>query len=465
MTKRRRIYGWLIAGLLVAGLGLGAGGVLAQEAEAPPAMVEEMAPPAAVEEAPPAETEAPPPAISSGDTAWVLTSTALVLLMTAPGLAIFYGGMVRRKNVLATMMYSFIALCLVSVQWVLWGYSLAFGPDVGKIVGDLSYLGLKGVTGEVGPYSAVLPHQAFMAFQMVFAVITLALISGAFAERMKFSAFLLFGLLWTTFVYDPLCHWVWGGGWIGALGALDFAGGTVVHISSGVSALVCAIVLGKRIGYGSEPMPPHNLPLVLIGASLLWFGWFGFNAGSALTAGGQAATAFVATNTATAAAALAWMFAEWAYRGKPTMLGAASGAVAGLVAITPAAGFVGPIASILIGLVAGVLCYCAVLLRGKLGYDDALDVFGVHGIGGTWGAIATGLFANPAFGGKAGLFFGEPAQLGKQLIAVGATYALAIVGTFIILQIVNVIVGLRVSGEEERTGLDLSQHRESGYAI
>ncbi len=458
MKGIRGMYGWLIAGLLAAGLGLGATGALAQDVVVEETIVEEVV----VEEA---AAEAPPPTINSGDTAWILTSTALVLLMTAPGLALFYGGMVRRKNVLATMMYSFIALCLVSVQWVLWGYSLAFGPDVGKIVGDLSYLGLKGVTGEAGPYSSGLPHQAFMAFQMVFAVITLALISGAFAERMKFSAFLLFGLLWTTFVYDPLCHWVWGGGWIGALGALDFAGGTVVHISSGVSALVCAIVLGKRIGYGSEAMPPHNLTLVLIGASLLWFGWFGFNAGSALTAGGQAATAFVATNTATAAAALAWMFAEWGYRGKPTMLGAASGAVAGLVAITPAAGFVGPISSIVIGIGAGVLCYFAVLMRGRLKYDDALDVFAVHGIGGTWGAIATGLFANPAFGGKAGFFFGEPAQLGKQLIAIGATYALAIVGTFIILQIVKMIVGLRVSGDEERTGLDLSQHQESGYVM
>ena len=461
MKGTRGMYGWLIAGLLVAGLSLGAGGVLAQEAEAPPAMEEA---PAAVAEAA-AEPEPAPPTISSGDTAWVLTSTALVLMMTAPGLALFYGGMVRRKNVLATMMYSFIALCLVSVQWVLLGYSLSFGPDVGKVIGDLSYLGLKGVGGEPGPFSAALPHQAFMAFQMVFAVITLALISGAVAERMKFSAYLVFGLLWTTLIYDPLTHWVWGGGWIGTMGALDFAGGTVVHISSGVSALVCAIVIGKRIGYGSEPMPPHNLPLVLIGASLLWVGWFGFNAGSALTAGSQAATAFVATNTAAAAAAMGWLFAEWAYRGKPTMLGAASGAVAGLVAITPAAGFVGPISSLIIGGAAGVICYFAVLLRGKLGYDDALDVFAVHGVGGTWGAIATGLFANPAFGGKAGLFFGEPAQLGKQLIAIGATYVLAIVGTFIILKIVDATIGLRVSADEERTGLDLSQHRESGYAM
>jgi ammonium transporter, Amt family len=460
LSTRKWMIG-LMAGVLVTGLIAVAGITLADD-EAPPAAS------VAAPEAPPAEAapaEAATPKIDSGDTAWLLTSTALVLLMTAPGLAIFYGGLVRRKNALSTMMYSFIALCLVSVQWVLFGYSLAFGPDVDQIVGSLSYFGLKGVGGEPGPFSSTTPHQAFMAFQMVFAVITLALISGAFAERMKFSAFLVFGLLWTTFIYDPLAHWVWGGGWVGTLGALDFAGGTVVHISSGVSALVCALVIGKRVGYGSEPMPPHNLPLVLIGASLLWFGWFGFNAGSALTAGAQAATAFVATNTATAAAAMAWMFAEWIYRGKPTMLGTASGAVAGLVAITPAAGFVGPIFSIVIGIGAGVLCYSAVLMRSKLGYDDALDVFAVHGIGGTWGAIATGLFANPAFGGKAGLFFGEPGQVVKQVIAVAATYVLAGVGTFIILMIVNMTVGLRVTVEEERTGLDLSQHHENGYAL
>jgi ammonium transporter, Amt family len=406
--------------------------------------------------------EEAPPAIDSGDTAWLLTSTALVLAMTAPGLALFYGGMVRRKNVLGTMMHSFIALCLISVQWVLWGYSLAFGPDIGKVIGSLSYFGLSGVGGEP---SGTVPHLAFMVFQLVFAVITLALITGAFAERMKFSAYIAFGLLWSTFIYDPLCHWVWGGGWIGDLGALDFAGGTVVHISSGVSALVCAIVIGKRIGHGSEPMPPHNITLVLIGASLLWFGWFGFNAGSALTAGAQAASAFVATNTAAAAAALGWMFAEWAYRGKPTLLGAASGAVAGLVAITPAAGFVGPVSSIIIGIGAGVICYYGVILKGKLGYDDSLDVFAVHGIGGTWGALATGLFANPVFGGEAGLFFGNPGQLFKQIVAVVATYVLAIVGTFIILKVIDATMGLRVSDEEERTGLDLSQHNESGYAL
>ena len=399
--------------------------------------------------------------LDSGDTAWILTSTALVLAMTVPGLALFYGGMVRRKNVLGTMMHSFMALCLVSVQWVLIGYSLAFGPDIAQLVGGLDHFGLKGVTGLNG----TIPSMVFMVFQLVFAVITLALITGAFAERVKFSAFLLFGLLWTTIVYDPLCHWVWGGGWIGTMGALDFAGGTVVHISSGVSALVFSIYVGKRIGYRSEAMPPHNLPLVLIGASLLWVGWFGFNAGSALAADFIAANAFVATNTAAAAAAMGWLFAEWAYRGKPTMLGAVSGAVAGLVAITPAAGFVGPVSSIIIGVGAGVICYFGVILKGKLGYDDSLDVFAVHGLGGTWGALATGLFANPAFGGESGLFFGNPAQFGKQIVAVGATYALAIVGTLIILKIVDMTIGLRVSDEDERTGLDLSQHNESGYAL
>jgi ammonium transporter, Amt family len=401
------------------------------------------------------------PTLDTGDTAWILTSTALVLAMTAPGLALFYGGMVRRKNALGTMMHSFVALCLVSIQWVLIGYSLAFGPDIGKIVGDLSHIGLRGVEG----LSGTIPAMSFMVFQLVFAAITLALISGAFAERVKFSAFLLFGLLWTTLIYDPLCHWVWGGGWLMELGALDFAGGTVVHISSGVSALVFAIVIGKRIGHGSEAMPPHNLPLVLIGASLLWVGWFGFNAGSALGANEIAANAFVATNTAAAAAALAWMFAEWGYRGKPTLLGAVSGAVAGLVAITPAAGFVGPVSSIIIGIGAGVICYYGVILKGKLGYDDSLDVFAVHGLGGTWGALATGLFANPAFGGQSGLFFGNAGQFGKQIIGVGATYILAIVGTYIILKIVDVTVGLRVDDQEERTGLDLSQHNESGYAL
>ena len=455
--KNHKTY---LCGLLVIGLlGLAFLPVLAQEATEPPA------------EAPAAEVapvEAPAPKIDTGDTAWVLTCSALVLAMTAPGLVLFYGGMVRRKNALGTMMHSFIILCLISVQWVLWGYSLAFGPDKGGLIGGLEWFGLNGVGLDPNPdYAGTIPHQAFMIFQAMFAVITPALIVGAFAERIKFSAFLLFTLLWATFVYDPLAHWVWAvGGWLRNLGALDFAGGTVVHISSGVSALVCAIVLGKRIGHGSEPMPPHNLPLTLIGASMLWFGWFGFNAGSAVASGALATSAFVVTNTATAAAALAWMFAEWAYRGKPTVLGAASGAVAGLVAITPASGFVGPISSIMIGIGAGVICYFAVVMKNSFGYDDALDVFAVHGIGGTWGAIATGLFANPAINsaGK-GLFFGNPGQVMTQIMAVAATWILAIVGTFILLKIVDAIIGLRLTREDEQTGLDLSQHSESGYSF
>ena len=341
--------------------------------------------PAAVEQAVPA------PKVDTGDTAWVLISTALVMLMT-PGLALFYGGMVRRKNVLGTIMQSFIALGVMTILWVLYGYSLSFGPDVGHIIGNLDWIGLKGVGLEPNPdYAATIPHQAFMIFQMMFAVITPALITGAIAERFKFSTYLVFLVLWATFVYFPLAHWVWGvGGWIRNLGALDFAGGLVVHISSGVSALAAAIVVGKRKGYGREPMMPHNITMTLIGAALLWFGWFGFNGGSAVASGSLATSAFVVTHIATAAAALSWMFAEWKHRGKPTALGAASGAVAGLVAITPASGFVGPMSSVIIGLAAGVICYLAINLKSKFGYDDSLDVVGVHGVGGTWGAIATG---------------------------------------------------------------------------
>ncbi len=397
--------------------------------------------------------------ISAGDTAWILTSSALVLAMTAPGLALFYGGMVRGKNVLATMMHSFMALCLVSVVWVLWGYSLAFSPDIGGIVGGLQWVGLTQVGMEAYPGTAI-PHLAFMVFQLMFAVITVALIAGSFAERMKFSGFIVFVVLWSTLIYSPLAHWVWGGGWLANLGALDFAGGTVVHISSGVSALACALVLGARMGYQKDILTPHNLPFTVIGASLLWVGWFGFNAGSALGANGIAAGAFVATNTATAAAALAWLAVEWVYRGKPTMLGAVSGAVAGLVAITPAAGFVGPISSIWIGIGAGVLCYLAVLWKHKLGYDDALDVLGIHGVGGTWGAIATGLFASV---GAKGLFFGNPAQVVPQVVAVLATWVFALVGTYLILKLVDVTIGLRVSAEGEVLGLDLSEHNERAY--
>lgn len=438
-------------------------GVAQTAPEAPPAAG---APPAAPDA--PAAAPAPPPKIDTGDTAWVLTSTALVLAMTAPGLALFYGGMVREKNVLGTIMQSFIVLCLISVQWVLWGYSLAFGPDQGHIIGGLDWLGLNGVGLEPNAdYAATIPHQAFMIFQAMFAVITVALITGAIAERMKFSSFLVFALLWATFIYDPLAHWVWAvGGWMRNLGALDFAGGTVVHISSGISALACALVLGKRRGYGREHMAPHNLPMTVLGASLLWFGWFGFNAGSAVASGALATSAFVVTNTATAAAALGWMAVEWMYRGKPTVLGAASGAVAGLVAITPASGFVGPISSIIIGVVAGALCFWAVMLKGRLGYDDSLDAVGIHGIGGTWGALATGLFASKAINaaGNDGLFFGNPGQLWIQFVAVLATWVFAFVGTYVILKVVDATMGLRVSDEEEQLGLDLSQHEERAYS-
>ncbi len=405
--------------------------------------------------------------INAGDTAWVLVSSALVLMMVVPGLALFYGGLVRRKNVLATLMQSFVLLAMISIQWVLFGYTIAFGPDIASLFGSLKYLGLAGVGGDPGPYSSTTPHLAFMTFQGMFAAITPALITGAFAERMKFKAFLIFGLLWATFIYDPLAHWVWGGGWIQKLGALDFAGGTVVHISSGVSALVCAVMLGKRRGFPSEYMPPHNLPFAVTGAALLWVGWFGFNAGSALAADGIAANAFVTTNTAASAAALAWMFCEWKHSGKPTMLGAATGAVAGLVGITPGAGFVGPMSAIIIGGVAGILCYLAVVMKGRFGYDDSLDVVGVHGVGGIWGALATGLFASIAVnaGGANGLFFGNPAQMGPQIIAVIGTIVYAGVGSWIILKILDVTMGLRVSDEDEQMGLDLSQHNEAGYVM
>ncbi len=414
------------------------------------------------------EQTAPAPKVDTGDTAWVLISTALVMLMT-PGLALFYGGMVRRKNVLGTIMQSFIALGVMTILWVLYGYSLSFGPDVGHIIGNLDWIGLKGVGLEPNPdYAATIPHQAFMIFQMMFAVITPALITGAIAERFKFSTYLVFLVLWATFVYFPLAHWVWGvGGWIRNLGALDFAGGLVVHISSGVSALAAAIVVGKRKGYGKEPMMPHNITMTLIGAALLWFGWFGFNGGSAVASGSLATSAFVVTHIATAAAALSWMFAEWKHRGKPTALGAASGAVAGLVAITPASGFVGPMSSIIIGLAAGVICYLAVNLKSKFGYDDSLDVVGVHGVGGTWGAIATGLFASKAINsaGNDGLFFGNPSLLMNQLISIGAAWVYSFVITLIILKALDATMGLRVDDQEEFVGLDHAQHGESGYTF
>jgi Amt family ammonium transporter len=404
--------------------------------------------------------------MDTGDTAFMLIATAMVMLMT-PGLALFYGGLVRSKNVLATTMQSFVCLGLISVLWVVYGYSLAFGPDVGHFIGNLDHVFLKGVGLEPGPYSATIPSLLFCAFQLMFAIITPALITGAFAERMKFTAFLAFTILWSTLVYLPVCHWVWGQeGWLFKMGALDFAGGTVIHINSGAAALVAALVLGKRKGYGRDSMHPHNLPMTVLGAGLLWFGWFGFNAGSALGASPIAVLALFTTQVATGAGALAWVIAEWKVQGKPTTLGAASGALAGLVAITPGAGFVSPVSAIIMGGVAGVLCYLAVLAKSKLGYDDSLDVVGVHGVGGIWGALATGIFAssvvNPAGNG---LLNGNPHQLVVQAIGVGSTIAYSVVVTFILLKVIDVIIGLRVSSDDETQGLDLTQHSEVGYNL
>lgn len=409
-----------------------------------------------------------PPKIDSGDTAWVLAAAALVLLMT-PALGFFYGGMVRRKNALNIIMQSFIIVALISVQWVLYGYSLAFGPDVGGVIGDLSWAGLRLVGGAPNPdYAATIPHQAYMVFQLMFAIITPALITGAFAERMKFKSFLIFIILWATIVYDPLAHWVWGaGGWLHNLGALDFAGGTVVHISSGIAALAAAIVMGKRLGFSKEPMESHNISYIVLGAGLLWFGWFGFNAGSALTAGALATSAFVVTNTAAAMAALTWMTISWWRGGKPSVVGAATGAVVGLVAITPASGYVGPLAAIIIGLGAGIFCYMALQLRAKLKLDDSLDVWGCHGIGGTWGALATGLFASKAINdaGANGLFYGNPGQFGVQLLAVAVSWVWSFGMTFLILKVLDWTMGLRVSKDEEEVGLDLAQHGERAYQL
>jgi Amt family ammonium transporter len=404
--------------------------------------------------------------MNSGDTAFMLVATALVMFMT-PGLALFYGGLVRSKNVLSTIMQSFICLGLISLTWVFFGYSLAFGPDIGGFIGNLDWALLKGVGLSPGPYSDTIPDLLFVAFQMMFAIITPALITGAFAERMKFSAYILFALLWSTLVYLPVCHWVWGGGWIGGHGALDFAGGTVIHINSGAAALVAAIVIGKRRGYGKEPFHPHNLTMTILGASILWVGWFGFNAGSALAAGDISTLAFFTTQVAAGTAALSWVVAEWMIQGKPTTLGAASGAVAGLVAITPAAGFVSPVSAIIIGFTAGIICYLAVLAKSKLNYDDALDVVAVHGIGGLWGALATGLFASTLWnpGGADGLFYGNPKLLGVQAYGAFATIVYSMIVTFIILKVIDAIVGLRVETDAELRGLDLAEHSEAGYTI
>jgi Amt family ammonium transporter len=404
--------------------------------------------------------------INTGDTTFVIMSSALVMLMT-PGLGLFYGGMVRQKNVLATIMQSFVVLGLISIQWALFGYSFAFGADVHGLIGGLNFLGLQGVGPLPNPaYAATIPHQAFMIFQAMFAIITPALITGAFAERFKFSSFLVFTLLWATLVYDPIAHWVWGtGGWLKNLGVLDFAGGIVVHISAGFAALVVSIMIGKRKGYPKGTMLPHNMTMVLLGTSLLWFGWFGFNAGSALAANGLAISAFIATNFSGASAMLVWLLLEWIVRGKPTALGAASGAIAGLAAVTPAAGFVGPMSAIAIGAIASPICFGAIQFKNRFGYDDSLDAFGVHGIGGTWGVLATGLFAslavNPA--GADGLFRGQTHLLMVQALAVVVTAVFSMVATFILIKIVDLLMGIRVPDHEEVIGLDLTQHGEAGY--
>jgi len=413
-----------------------------------------------------APAPAPSP-INSGDTAWMLTSMALVLMMTIPGLGLFYAGMVRKKNVLATVMQSFAITCIVTVLWFIIGYSAAFTNDdpsaPGAFIGSFAHFMLNGIgAGSVSPLAGTIPEYVFNAFQMTFAIITPALICGAFAERMKFSALLIFMSLWLLFVYVPIAHWVWGGGFLGGLGVLDFAGGTVVHINAGVAGLVCALVLGKRKGFGTTNMAPHNLVLTFIGAGLLWVGWFGFNAGSAVAANGLAGVAMLNTQIATAAAALAWMFAEWLVVKKPSVLGILSGAVAGLVAVTPAAGFVNPTGAFIIGIVAGVICYYAAAhLKKMIGYDDSLDAFGVHGIGGIVGALLTGVFADPAMNGKAGLFFGNPGQVWTQIEGIAVTIAWTAVVSFIILMITRVLVGLRPSELDEEEGLDISQHGES----
>jgi Amt family ammonium transporter len=404
--------------------------------------------------------------INTGDTAWILISTGLVLLMM-PGLALFYGGLVRTKNVLSTFMHSFVVLGLLTLQWAMFGYSLAYGPDHGGIIGGLSFAFMRGV--DLAPRQGdTIPHMLFFAYQMMFAIITPALISGAYAERLKFSAYTLFTLLWATLVYDPLAHWVWGsGGWMAKMGVLDFAGGIVVHVSSGVSALVVALVVGKRLGYPRERSLPHNLTMVLLGAGILWFGWFGFNGGSALSASGIATLALVNSQLAAAAGGIAWLIIDVIRYGKASALGFASGLVAGLATVTPASGFVGPMGAIAIGVAAGLACYGAVMLKGKLNYDDTLDAFGVHGVGGAVGTILLGVFASKAWnaGGADGLITGDVTFLGKQILAVAVTIAFSVAGTLVILKVVDATVGLRVSADEEREGLDINLHGEEGYSI
>ncbi|MBI3862363.1 MAG: ammonium transporter [Planctomycetia bacterium] len=441
--------------------------------------------------APPPDSRLAGPTLSGADTAWMLISSALVLMMTAPGLALFYCGLVRKKNVLGVMMQCFFLMGILSIVWALYGYSLAFAPDaLGGFCGGTEFMFMNGVlptwsasTGADVPMAGSIPRSLHMVYQMMFFIITPALICGAYAERMKFSTMVVFTILWGTFVYCPIAHWVWSDqGWLNffyiplapdapkqaaAFPALDFAGGTVVHISSGVSALICALVLGKRLGHGQEPMPPHNMTYTCIGAALLWVGWFGFNAGSALAANALAVNAFVSTHLAAAAGTVAWAGAEWALRGKPSILGACSGAVAGLVCITPAAGSVTPLYGIVIGALAGVVCYQACNLKAKFGYDDALDAFGVHGVGGTLGALVTGIFATaavvPAQTKAVGVLEGNGAQFINQAVGAGASIAIAVVFTLILLKILDAVMGLRVSQQEELQGLDVSQHGEEGY--
>lgn len=405
-------------------------------------------------------------ALNSGDTAWIIVSTALVMMMTPAGLALFYGGMSRYKNVLNTFAMTFVAYCLASVIWMMWGYTLAFGPDKGGIIGGLDHLFMNGIG--VNTLSGTIPTYVFALFQMTFACITVALVLGSIVDRMKFSSWIVFTILWVTFIYCPVAHWVWGGGWMGSMGALDFAGGNVVHINAGVAGLVLSLVVGKRIGYGKDAMFPSSISLTALGAALLWFGWFGFNAGSQLAADGVAASAFMVTNTSASVAALAWMSAEWIYNKKPTVLGLASGIVAGLVAITPAAGFVNMPGALVIGLVAGLLGYFSVaILKHKAGYDDSLDAFGVHGMCGIWGALATGLFATPAVNESArGLFYGNPKQLMIQIISIGATAAFTAIGTLIVVYITKIVTrGLRVEQDNEIEGLDSSLHGERAFEI
>lgn len=403
--------------------------------------------------------------MSAADTAFVMACAALVLVMT-PGLAIFYGGLTRSKNVLSTMMHSFFMMGLASVLWVLYAYSLSFGTDVGGFIGGLNYLMANGVGAQPLEGQSI-PQSAHLTFQMMFVIITPALISGAFAERMKFTTFTIFMIVWITLVYAPICHWVWGGGWLQRLGCLDFAGGLVVHLNCGIAALVAAVVVGKRQGYGTRPFIPNNLTLTLLGMGLLWFGWFGFNAGSQLAADGVACNAFLVTHVSAATGCLTWLFAEWMLRGKPTSLGLASGAIAGLGSITPACGFVGVGSALIIGGVAGVICYLAVLVKDRLGYDDSLDVFGIHGIGGIWGTLATGLFASKLINsaGSNGLFFGNPGQFKAQLIGVLAVLVYSAVVTVVILYVLKAVMGLRVSPDEEDAGVDTAVHGEVGYSL